>query len=188
MKEDFTIYTQGPEPRSDDRLAIADAAYIYGTAVDVIGNNRTLENDKEKVLAEATALFAEALTPDAQLSLFLAGPAGKSQPLGAGGPEETAKAVFAYFEAYGYVGTMHPVSNVRASFTGPDTAISTCKIPCYHWLADERMLLAPVAYRDEMVRLDGVWKIAKRSIYAMRFWVAEGYAPDPFDPSLARQS
>lgn len=186
MKDDFTIRTDESEARAADRLGIADAAYIYGSAVDVIGNNRTSENGEKQALAEATVLFAQALTPDAQLSLFLAGPSGKSQPLGAGGPEETAKAVSAYFEAYGYVGTMHPVSNVRVSFTGPDTAVSTCQIPCYHWLADDRMLLAPVSYRDEMVRFDGVWKIAKRSIYAMRFWVAEGYTPDPFDPSLSR--
>jgi hypothetical protein len=132
--------------------------------------------------------MAMALTPDAQLTIYLAGPSGPAAPFGTGGPESVAQAVREYFTAYGYVGTQHPVSNVRIAFTGADAAVMTCDIPCYHWLADNRMLLAPVSYFDEVVRHEGVWKIAKRSIYAMRFWIADGYAPDPLDPSMARPS
>jgi hypothetical protein len=119
--------------------------------------------------------------------LFLAGPGGSSTPLGPGGPAGAAAAIRAYFGAYGYVGTQHSVGNIRVAFTGPDTAAATSQIPCFHWLADERMLLAPVRYRDEMVRSGKVWKIAKRDIYAMRFWVAAGYAPDPLDPALTHR-
>lgn len=61
----------------------------------------------------------------------------------------------------------------------------TCQIPRFHWLADERMLLAPVKCRDSLVREEGRWKIAERDIFAMRFWVASGYAPNPLDPTLA---
>jgi hypothetical protein len=131
-------------------------------------------------------LLSRCLTSDAELRLFLAGPSGPWQPLGPGGPAGVAAAVRVYFTAYGYLGTQHSVGNIRIAFTNTDAAIATSQIPCFHWLADERMLLAPVGYRDELVRKDGVWRIAKRDIYAMRFWVAAGYAPDPLDPSLAR--
>lgn len=88
-----------------------------------------------------------------------------------------AQAIRAYFTDYGYAGTQHSVGNIRIAFTGADTAISTSQIPCYHWLADARMLLAPVRYRDEFLRADGMWRIARRDIFAMRFWSVPGYAP-----------
>ena len=106
--------------------------------------------------------------------------------MGPGGPVGVAQAVRAYFTAYGYIATQHPVGNVRVSFTGPDTAIGTCLIPCFHWLADGRMLLAPVNYRDEYRRVSEVWKIATRDVFAMKFWIAEGYEPNPLDPGMGR--
>lgn len=186
MTLDFSIHAGESPERTADRLGIADAAYKYGLAVDIIGNNPAPKTGADPALAEAAALMAQALTPDARLRLFLAGPSGPSQPMGSGGPAEVAAAVRAYFSAYGYVGTQHSVSNVRIAFSGPDRAAGTCQIPCFHWLSDERMLLAPVSYQDEFVRSDGVWKISKRDVYAMRFWVAEGYAPNPLDPTLQR--
>lgn len=188
MQPDFAIRTTNSQDRALDRLAIADAAYIYGAAVDILGNNPAPAHGPDDALAQAAAKMAQALTPDAKLTIYLAGPSGPAQAFGEGGPQSVAAAVRAYFTAYGYVGTQHPVSNVRVSFTGEDSAIMTCDIPCYHWLADQRMLLAPVTYYDTVVRVDGLWKIATRSIYALRFWIAEGYAPDPLDPSMARPS
>jgi hypothetical protein len=188
MELDFSINTARQDGRRLDRLGIADAAYIYGAAVDILGNNPQPADGPDEALTRAAAKMAMALTPDAQLTIYLAGPSGPAAPFGTGGPESVAQAVREYFTAYGYVGTQHPVSNVRIAFTGADAAVMTCDIPCYHWLADNRMLLAPVSYFDEVVRHEGVWKIAKRSIYAMRFWIADGYAPDPLDPSMARPS
>ena len=186
MQIDFSVRSSSGADRALDRMGIADAAYVYGAAVDILGNNPAPLHGSDEALARATAKMAEALTPDARLTIYLAGPSGPAAPFGTGGPESVAKAVREYFTAYGYVGTQHPVSNVRIAFTGDDSAIMTCDIPCYHWLADQRMLLAPVTYYDEVVRRDGVWKIATRSIYALRFWIAEGYAPDPLDPTMAR--
>jgi hypothetical protein len=181
---DFTVRTNA-DGRELDRIGITDATYIYGAAVDILGNSPVPANGEDRALREAATTLARCLAADAQLRLFLAGPEGPSQPLGAGGPEGAAVAIRAYFKAYGYVGTQHCVGNVRIAFTGADSAVSTSQIPCYHWLTDERMLLAPVRYRDEFGRQEGVWRIAKRDIFAMRFWVARGYAPDPLDPCLS---
>jgi hypothetical protein len=183
MQDDFAILDN---ERTGDRLAIADAAYLYAAAVDELGNNPAPESGEDRALAEATSLLEQSLTPGAQLRLFLAGPNGPHTPMGPGGPAGVAQAIRAYFKAYGYVGTQHSVGNVRVAFTGRDSAHATCLIPCFHWLADERMLLAPVNYRDEVVRQDGRWKIAKRDVYAMRFWIAEGYAPNPLDAAMER--
>ncbi len=192
MMPDFMIQTgrgAGPDDgRVLDRLAIADATYLYGAAVDILGNTPAPVAGVDEALAEATATLALCLQADAHLRLFLAGPDGPSRPLGEGGPTGAAKAIRAYFQAYGYVGTQHSVGNVRVAFTGDDAAVSTSQIPCYHWLADERMLLAPVRYRDEFVRTDGIWRIARRDVFAMWFWVATGYAPDPLDPKLRNLS
>ena len=187
MSADFAVRTDETRDRTADRLAIADAAYLYAAAVDILGNNPLVHGKEDRALAEATATLERCLTPDAQLRLFLAGPSGPSTPLGPGGAAGAAAAIRAYFTAYGYVGTQHSVANIRIAFRGADSATVTCQIPCFHWIADERMLLAPVSYRDEVVRSAGVWKIVSRNIYAMRFWVASGYAPDPLDPSLARR-
>jgi SnoaL-like protein len=186
MNPDFALKTSSAAERIADRLAIADAAYAYAAAVDILGNNPVKDGQDDHALAEATKTLGECLTPDAQLQLFLAGPSGPSTALGPGGPAGAAIAIRAYFTAYGYVGTQHNVGNVRVAFAGSDAAAATCQIPCFHWLADQRMLLAPVRYDDEMVRAGDVWKIAKRNIYAMGFWVASGYAPDPLDPTLGR--
>jgi SnoaL-like domain len=185
---DFALRTGAAKDRLVDRLAIADAAYLYAAAVDILGNNPFIEGKEDRALVQATQTLEQCLTPDAQLRLFLTGPSGSSTPLGSGGPAEAAAAIRAYFKAYGYVGTQHNVGNIRIAFTGPDSACATCQIPCFHWLADQRMLLAPVSYADEMLRTDDVWKIAARNIYAMRFWIASGYAPDPLDPTLGRRS
>ena len=130
--------------------------------------------------------MAQVLTSDTVCTIYLAGRTGSAAPFGEPGPSSVAKAVRACFTAYGYVCTQHPVSNVRMDFANETSAKSTCEIPCYHWLADGRMLLAPVAYEDEMVRVGGVWKIAERSIIAARFWMAECYAPNPLDPTSAK--
>jgi SnoaL-like protein len=186
MTIDFALRGYETSERISDRLAISDSTYLYATAVDTLGNGPATEGEDDRALAEATAILDECLTSDAQLRLFLAGPGGPFTPLGPGGPAGAAAAIRAYFKAYGYVGTQHSVGNVRIAFMASDRAAVTCQIPCFHWLADGRMLLAPVRYRDETRRRDGRWKIAKRDIYAMRFWVAAGYAPDPLDPRLTR--
>lgn len=187
MLPDRSIITSGDAQGAIDRLAIADAAYSYAEAVDLIGANPTPSGSDDPVLEEATRLFAQAMHPDAVLRLFLAGASGPWQPMGQGGPSGVARAVRDYFTAYGYVETQHPVANVRVVFTSADTAQGSCLIPCFHWLADGRMLLAPVNYRDEFRRIDGRWKIARRDVIATRFWIAEGYEPDPLDPAMAKR-
>lgn len=185
MADPFMIVA-GADARGADRLAIADTAILYATAVDLLGNSPVAPGSPDPGLERATALMARALTPDARLSLLLAGPGGPAQPLGEGGPRAVVEAIRTYFTAYGYVGTHHPVANVRVAFMGTDTADATSTIPCHHWLSDGRMLLTPVRYEDRMVRQDDGWRIAERTVLAMRFWVAEGYAADPLDPALPR--
>lgn len=169
-----------------DRLCITDACYLYAAAVDLLGNTPVHDAPSDHALTEAIEVLSQALTPTAVVRLFLSGASGPYEQLGSGGPAECAHAVRAYFNAYGYIGTHHPVSNVRIDFRDDDTADAVSTIPCYHWLTDQRMLLVPVVYRDVVRRERGMWKIAARDILAQRFWVTDGYAPLPTDPLLNR--
>ena len=55
-----------------------------------------------------------------------------------------------------------------------------------HWMADHRLLFAPIDYEDTVIRLAGTWKIAARDIVVWRWWVTDGYTPVSTDPTLAR--
>jgi hypothetical protein len=75
------------------------------------------------------------------------------------GPETFAKWVREYFTSYGYIGSYHLAGNIRAAFTGIGTADVSSLINSTHWLADGRILLAPIVYRDKARRdTDGTWK------------------------------
>jgi hypothetical protein len=43
---DFALRTGAAKDRLVDRLAIADAAYLYAAAVDILGNNPFIEGKK----------------------------------------------------------------------------------------------------------------------------------------------
>jgi hypothetical protein len=174
------------EDRAGDRAAIAEMLYCYAYAVDTLGNSRSSAPDRDPGLADATTRFKRCLADDAKLQLFFNGRGGTPTPAGDGGPVEFAKFVRRYFTAYGYAATQHVVGNAVVTFTGPDEASVTSYIQANHWLDDGRLLIVPVRYEDRAVRVGGVWKITRRDIIAMRFWIAEGYAPNPVDPTLAR--
>lgn len=73
------------------------------------------------------------------------------------------------------------------AFDGPDAADVKSYINTQHWMADGRHLDAPIEYHDRVVRGDdGVWRIKAREISVWRWWVTEGWAPQPTDPTLAR--
>jgi SnoaL-like domain len=92
-----------------------------------------------------------------------------------------------YFTAYGYVQTYHLVGNIRVAFDGEDAADVKSYIDSNHWMADGRFLSAPIEYEDRFERVPGRgWRISERKIVVWRWWVTDGYAPDPTDPSLAR--
>ena len=111
---------------------------------------------------------------------------GKPTPAGTGGPAGFAQFVRTYFTAYRYSATQHIVGNVSITFTAPNKASVVSYIQANHWLEDGRLLIVPVRYEDEAVRVDGGWRIAKRDIIANLFWVAQGYFPNPVDPKLSR--
>lgn len=174
------------DDRAGDRAAIAEMLYCYAYAVDALGNSRPTTADRDPGLVDAAGRFKRCLADDAKLQLFFNGREGTPTPAGSGGPVEFAKFVRQYFTAYGYAATQHIVGNVVVTFAGADEASVTSYIQANHWLDDGRLLIVPVRYEDRAVRVVGLWKIARRDIIALRFWIAEGYAPNPVDPTLAR--
>jgi hypothetical protein len=170
-----------------DRLQIAETMYRYGEAMDLMGASPVQAGDPDPALESAVELLRTCLTDDAVIRLFFEGRTGPSAQAGTGGPAQFAAFVRQYFTDYGYIQTYHLVGNVRITPAGPDTATARSYINSTHWMADGRLLLAPIEYEDTVVRCpDGLWRIADRNIYVWRWWVTEGYAPTPADPALAR--
>jgi hypothetical protein len=173
--------------RTGDREAIAELVHLYAEAVDVLGGHPVSEGEPDPALPRAAELFGQCLAEQATIRLYFEGPDKPRTHAPAEGPEAFARFVRAYFTTYGYVGTYHLVGNVRIRFTGPDTAQTSSLINSTHWLADGRMLLAPISYHDVMTRRpDGRWVITERELVVQRWWVTDGYFPVPTDPTLAR--
>jgi hypothetical protein len=174
------------DERAVDRIAITEMIYLYAQAVDVLGCSPAVAGRPDPALEQAAQLFARCLADDAAVRLYFDGPASPATHAPSDGPLEFARFVRAYFTAYGYVGTYHLVGNIRIQFTGDDTADVTSLINSTHWLADGRMLLAPIHYRDKAVRAGADWKIAERELVVQRWWVTDGYFPTPTDSRLGR--
>jgi hypothetical protein len=173
--------------RGDDRDAVAEAIYLYAEAVDILGCHPVREGEDDLALPRAATLFEKCLADDVKVRLYFEGAGKPPTHAPSEGPEKFAQFVRAYFTAYGYVGTYHLVGNIRTRFTGPDTAQVGSLINSTHWMADGRLLFAPISYQDKIVRTgDGTWKIAERELVVQRWWVTDGYFPVPTDPTLAR--
>src|ERR1700682_1435268 len=163
--------------RTADRLDIAEALYRYAEAVDILGSNPTRPADPDPALGRAVDVLKTCLTDDGVVRLLFEGREGPGPPAGDGGPDNFARFVRSYFTTYGYVGTYHLVGNVRVSFTGPDAARVRSYINSTHWMADHRLLFAPIDYEDTVIRLAGTWKIAARDIVVWRWGGTDGYTP-----------
>lgn len=173
--------------RTADRLDIADTIHRYAEAIDHIGAHSVDPGAPDPALAQAITILGSCLTDDAIVRLYFHGPGSDPVQAGAGGPARFAPFVRQYFTDYGYVQTYHLVGNIRIRFTGEDTATVRSYINTTHWLADGRMLLAPIEYEDTVVRgPDRLWRIQTREIVVWRWWVTDGYSPVVGDPGLAR--
>ncbi len=159
----------------------------YAEAVDTIGSAPSEPQANDPAVQRATELFNECMTPTAQVTLYFDGPDSEATHAPSEGPLAFARWVRAYFHQYGYVGTYHLVGNIRPRFVDRDAAIVTSYINSTHWLADGRMLLAPIEYTDSAQRSrDGNWRITTRKLIVLRWWVTDGYFAAPGDPTLSR--
>ena len=169
-----------------DQQQIRQLLNLYALAVDTIGNNPAPPGNEDPAQDDAVAQLEACLAPDSEVLLYFEGPDGPATPAGDGGPESFGRFVRSYFTDYGYVGTYHLVGNVVIDFADDDHATVRSYINSTHWLADDRMLLAPILYVDTVERTHLGWRIRRREIQVQRFWITDGYSPDPTDPTLAR--
>src|SRR5438552_3406986 len=162
------------DEHATDRIAITEMIHLYAEAVDVLGCSPVAPADPDPALEQAAHLFGQCLAADAAIRLYFEGPTSPATHAPSNGPLEFARFVRAYFTAYHYIGTYHLAGNVRIQFTGDDTADVTSLINSTHWLADGRLLLAPIQYRDKAVRTGAGWKISERELIVQRWWVTDG--------------
>lgn len=129
------------EPRSADRQAIVDLVVEYAQAID--------DQDPDRVCA----LFDEPC-------LFRAfdGPKGEARS-----HDEIAVLVTRLLATF--TATSHHVSNHQIQFTGTDTAVATTYLHAWHQFVEDRpdgLLWA--RYHDVLVRKDGRWLFAERTL------------------------
>ena len=156
--------------RTADRLDIADTMYRYAEAVDHLGAHPARPGEPDPALAEAIDMLGDCLADDSVVRLYFHRPGSDPVQAGAGGPARFAPFVRQYFTDYGYGQTFHLVDNIRIRFAGENTATVRSYINTTHWLADGRMLLAPIEYEDTVIRgAERRWLIQTREIIVWRW-------------------
>jgi uncharacterized protein (TIGR02246 family) len=126
---------------TDDRAAVVELITTYARAID--------EKDAPRV--------AELFTDDCLFRVFQ-GPKGEAR--GRAGVSRLVDRLLSTFTA-----TSHHVSNIQVDMTGPDTASASTYLHAWHRFAEERpdgILWA--RYEDELVREQGRWLFARRTL------------------------
>ena len=80
------------------------------------------------------------------------------------GPDKIARALGRILLQYKH--TSHHITNHRATITG-DTATSLTYIYAFHRFPDDWVWHLWARHEDELVRVDGGWKVAKRTLSAI---------------------
>lgn len=143
MEQDEICATCGGRGQSapDDRAAVVELITTYARAID------------DKDAPRVAELFAENC-----LFRVFQGPKGEAR--GREGVSGLVDRLLSTFTA-----TSHHVSNIQVDLTGPDTARATTYLHAWHRFAEERpdgLLWA--RYEDELVRQQGEWLFARRTL------------------------
>ena len=131
---------QGDEGRAADRRQITDLLVGYCVALD------------RMALDELAALF----TADCRVEF------GPDERLNSRGRDALAKSLERMWR---WARTSHHLSNVRIEFTGPDAADSLSYVFAWHERPDGSTAAVWGEYRDRLVRRDGRWLIAGRTMF-----------------------
>ncbi len=144
----------------DDEAEIAKLSICYAKATDAIGRGN---------LAQGKAIYATCFTPNAVLAVYNPGTPFNGPPtfttVGTNAWADFAKATF---DASGYVATQHLMSNQDVHINGNYATMSTY-LHATHVLPDGTIDVANGTYEDEIIRVNGTWKIKTRTLKIIDF-------------------
>ncbi|MDI3281892.1 nuclear transport factor 2 family protein [Polyangium sp. 15x6] len=142
-------------------LEIAKLPVCYALGTDAIGRGN-LQGGKNT--------YATCFTSDAELAVYFPGTPTNGPPSStATGTDDWADFVDGVFTSSGYTSTQHLMGSISIDVIDDDDATMTSYLHATHVLADGTIDVANGTYEDEVVRVNGAWKIKKRTLKLITF-------------------
>lgn len=162
----------------EDLEAIRDTGYCYGRAQDVVYRNYA---DTERAKCEGLEAFRRCFTDDATFTITFFGsePVAQTPNL-----EAWVDFVIGFGQDSTYTSTRHLISNFEIELTGPDSAVMYSSGVNPHFIQESMSETGPAVdwlignYRDELRRIDGVWKVTGKTLNADEFLRSPGFYPN----------
>ena len=145
----------------DDEAEIAKLPLCYARATDAIGRGN---------VAQGKAIYSTCFTHNAVLAVYNPGTDFNGPPtyttVGTNSWADFAKATF---DASGYVATQHLMANIDVQVNGNNTGTVTVYLHATHVLPDGTIDVANGTYTDEVVRVNGTWRIKSLTLKIIDF-------------------
>ena len=141
------------QPNAELELQKLTTCYALGT--DAIGSGNVLEGKN---------IYRDCFTDDAILTAVF--PDGASQTLL--GTDAWADFVNSVFQNNGYEATQHLIGTINISVQGNEAKMSSY-LHATHKRSDTSIDVANGTYEDEVVRVNGRWKIQRRTLKLITF-------------------
>ncbi|GAX34204.1 nuclear transport factor 2 family protein [Nodularia sp. NIES-3585] len=137
------------------QLEIQKLTTCYALGTDAIGSGNVLEGKN---------IYQDCFTPDAVITAVF--PDGASQTLI--GTDAWADFVASVFQNNGYVATQHLIGTLNISVQGNQAQMSSY-LHATHKISDTSIDVANGTYEDEVVKVNGRWKIQRRTLKLITF-------------------
>ena len=145
----------------DDEAEIAKLPLCYARATDTIGRGN---------VALGKLIYASCFTPNAKLAVYNPGTPFNGPPtFSTVGTDDWADFAKATFDASGYVATQHLNGNIEVRVVNSNYATVSTYLHATHVLPDGTIDVANGTYEDEVIRVNGKWKIKTRTLKIIDF-------------------
>ncbi|MDI1442779.1 nuclear transport factor 2 family protein [Polyangium sp. 6x1] len=142
-------------------LEIAKLPVCYALGTDAIGRG-DLQAGKD--------IYAGCFTSDAELAVYFPGTPFNGPPSSTStGANDWADFVSGVFTTSGYTATQHLMGSFNINVNDEDEATMTSYLHATHVLSDGTIDVANGTYEDEVIRVNGAWKIKRRTLKLITF-------------------
>lgn len=137
-------------------LEIQKLTVCHALAIDAIGRGN---------LQEGKNIFRNCSTQDAEFTNNLPGGVTEKQT----GTDALADYLYSVYQANGYQATQHLIGSINVSVRNANNATMSSYVHGTHKRSETSIDVANGTYEDEVVKVDGRWKIRRRTFNNMNF-------------------
>ncbi|MDI1428500.1 nuclear transport factor 2 family protein [Polyangium sorediatum] len=142
-------------------LEIAKLPVCYALGTDAIGRGD---------LQAGKNIYAPCFKSDAELAVYFPGTPFNGPPSSTAiGANAWADFVEGVFTTSGYTSTQHLIGSIDINVIDEDEATMTSYLHATHVLPDGTIDVANGTYEDEVIRVNGTWKIKRRTLKLITF-------------------